>query len=328
MVSEGHVDAPSCIAVTGLGSFFGRRLVLRLLSLPRPPRIIGLDLRRPWRLEGRIAFHRLDLTDPAAGGRLAEVLERERVEALVHTAFRRDPTPDVETDHELETVGSIHVMNACAAAKVDRLVWLSSTMLYGARPDNPNFLTESHPLRGHPDAHAVCNRVEGESLLARWRERHPDTEVTVLRSGWVMGPEYEDHVVRHFGSPVVTTLLGYDPLLQFVHEDDVQAVLERCVLESHPGIYNVVARGVLPLSTILSLAGKRALPLPVPLFYRLHHFTHERSCGDPPAGFYDYLRWLFVADGERAWNAFGEPAYSTREAWISFVSSRRMRRYR
>lgn len=328
MVSEAIVDSPSCIAITGLGSYFGQRLALRLQAQPRPPIVVGLDLRRPYRLEGQVRFHRVDLTDPAAGSRLAEVLARERVEAVVHAAFRRDPTPDLEYDHELETVGSLHVMNACAAAKVSRLVWLSSTMLYGPRPDNPNFLSEQHPLRGHPDAHSVRNRVESEGLLARWRERHPDVEVTVLRSCWVMGPTFEDHVVRHFESPVVPTLLGYDPLLQFVHEDDLLDALARAVLERHPGVYNLVGRGVLPLSTLLSLAGKRSLPFAVPLFYRLGRWPHQSATGDSPAGFYDYLRWLWVADGERGWEAFGEPAYSTREAWISFVSSRRMRRYR
>ena len=52
------------------------------------------------------------------------------------------------------------------------------------------------------------------------------------------------------------------------------------------------------------------------------------ATGDPPAAFFDYLRYLWVADGQRGLDAFGEPAYSTKEAWISFVSSRRMRRYR
>ncbi|CAG0982724.1 UDP-glucose 4-epimerase [Myxococcaceae bacterium] len=328
MVSEGGVSAPTSIAITGLGSFFGRRLAQRLLELPRPPKIVGIDLRRPWRLEGRIGFHRVDLGDPAAGGKLAEVLVRERVERVVHAAFRRDPTPDVEADHELETVGSIHVMNACAAAKVDHLVWLSSTMLYGARPDNPNFLGEEHPLRGHADAHCVRNRVEAEELLARFRVKHRDLHVSALRFAWVMGPEFEDRVVRHFASPVVTTLLGYDPLVQFVHEEDALDVLERCVLEDHPGTYNVVGPGVLPLSTLLALGGKRALPLPTPLLYRLEHWLSQSRYGDLPAGFYDYLRWLFVADGARGWDRFGEPVYSSREAWISFVSSRRMRRYR
>jgi len=67
-------------------------------------------------------IHRIDLTEPTADGRIAEILERERVEAFVHAAFRNEPTPDLETDHEVETIGSLHVMHACAAAKVRRLL--------------------------------------------------------------------------------------------------------------------------------------------------------------------------------------------------------------
>jgi UDP-glucose 4-epimerase len=143
-----------------------------------------------------------------------------------------------------------------------------------------------------------------------------------------MGPSVQDFVTRFFSLPLVPTLLGFDPLLQFVHEEDCLRAFETAVLESHPGVYNVVGRGVLPLSTILALAGKRALPVPSPLWYRVLRTVETGRTGDPPAAFYDYLRWLWVADGERGWSAFGEPFYSTREAWISFVSSRRLRRYR
>jgi len=322
------VSAPATVAITGLRSFVGQRLAERLAARGRGVRVLGIDLRRPYRLERRIPFERVDLTDPAANERLAEIFERERVDAVVHAAFRRDPSPDVEGDHELETIGSLHLLHACAAAKVPRLVVASSTMLYGPRPDNPNFLSEAHPLRGHPDAHCVCNRVEVEALVGEWSRRRPDAEVTVLRHAWIMGPSYWDHVVRHFESPLVSTLLGYDPLLQFVHEEDCLDAFEQAVLDRHPGVYNVVAPGALPLSTLLRLAGKRSLPLPPSLLYRIRDLASRAQSGDPPAGFYDYLRYLWVADGERGWNAFGEPVYTTREAWISFVSARRMRRYR
>ena len=322
------MTGPDSIAITGLGSFFGQRLVERLLEREPRIRIVGLDLRRPLRLEGRVSFHRVDLTDPTADARLADVFAKESVQVVVHTAFRTRPTPDLEYDHELETIGSLHVMNACAAAKVKRLVVASSTTLYGPRPDNPNFLTEEHPLRGHPDAHTVCNRVEAEQLLADWSVRHPDAEVSVLRPCWIMGPTYWDQVVRYFSRPVVPTLIGYDPLLQFVHEEDALHAFELATLESHPGVFNVVGKGVLPLSTMLRVVGKRRLPLPQPLLYRMAHYPSQGQTGDPPAGFYDYLRYLWVADGERGWNAFGEPVYTSREAWASFVTARRLRRYR
>ncbi len=322
------MSEPGVIAVTGLGSFIGRRLVDRLLERSPQLRVIALDHRRPFRLDSRVRFHRIDLTEPTADGHLAEILTRERTDAVVHAAFRTSPTPDLEMDHELETIGSLHVMNACAAAKVKRLVVASSTMLYGPRPDNPNFLSEAHPLRGHPDAHTVEDRVEMEGLLAEWRDRHPDTEVTVLRPCWIMGPSYWDHVTRFFSLPVIPMLLGYDPLMQFVHEEDCLRAFERATLNPIPGVFNVVARGGLPLSTIVRLAGKRILPLPAPILYRMAYYPSQGQTGDPPAGFYDYLRYLWVADGERGWEAFGEPVYTTKEAWISFVSARRMRRYR
>ena len=279
-------------------------------------------------MDDRVRFSRVDLTDPTADSQIAEILQRQRAEALVHTAFRSSPTADLEMDHELETIGSLHVMNACAAAKVRRLVVASSTMLYGPWPDNPNFLTEEHPLRGHPDAHSVGNRVEVESLLAAWMTRHPDTEVTVLRTCWILGPHYSDRVTRYLSLPVVPKLLGYDPLMQFVHEEDCLHAFERATLAPHPGVFNVVGRGVLPLSTILRLAGKRILSLPAPLLYRMAYYPSQSQTGDSPDAFYDYLRHLWVADGSRGWDAFGEPFYTTKEAWIAFVSASRMRRYR
>lgn len=322
------MSAPGVIAVTGLHSFVAKELVPRLLARSSGLRVIGIDQRRPIRFDPRVRFHKVDLTAPTADGRLAEVLSGERVEAVVHTAFRADPTADLELDHELETIGSLHLVHACAAAKVRRLVVASSTELYGPRPDNPNFLTESHPLRGHPHAHAVRDRIEMEELVSEWSAAHPDIEVTVLRACWTFGPTYWNRVVRYFSLPVVPVPLGYDPLMQLVHEEDLVRAFERATLQPRPGVFNVVGTGVVPLSTLLRLAGKRALSLPGPLLHRLAYFPSQGQTGDPPEAFYDYLRYLWVADGARGWEAFGEPHYSTKEAWISFVSSRRMRRYR
>jgi UDP-glucose 4-epimerase len=137
-----------------------------------------------------------------------------------------------------------------------------------------------------------------------------------------------DAVTRYLARPVVPTLLGYDPLFQFVHEDDVLHAFLQATLEGCPGVYNVVGKGVLPLSTLLRSAGKTVLPIPPSLLYRLRYYPSQTQTGDAPQGFYDYLRYLWVADGQRGFDVLGEPVYSSQEAWLSFVASRRLRRYR
>jgi UDP-glucose 4-epimerase len=321
-------SGPGVVAILGLRTFVGREIAQRLASRSPAIRVVGLDLRPPLGLDERVRFHRVDLTQPRADASIAAVLEKERAEAVLHAAFRTDPTPDLDLDHELDTIGSLHVMNACAAAKVRRLVVASSTMLYGPHPDNPNYLSEHHPLRGHRDAHAVRNRIEMETLLTDWREQHPDVEVSVLRACWAIGPTIWNRIVRYLSLPVVPLPIGYDPLLQLVHEQDLLDAFERALLTSRPGVFHVVGSGVLPVSTLFRLARQRTIPLPSPLLERLSYYPSQGQTGDPPAAFFDYLRYLWVADGKRGWDAFGEPAYSTKEAWISFVSSRRMRRYR
>ncbi|MEM7412460.1 MAG: hypothetical protein AAF430_19680, partial [Myxococcota bacterium] len=69
------------------------------------------------------------------------------------------------------------------------------------------------------------------------------------------------------------------------------------------------------------------LPLPPPLLHRLAYLPSQGQTGDPPAAFYDYLRYGWVADGRRAWEAFGTPHYTTKEAWSSFVSAQRLQSY-
>ena len=315
------------IAITGLRSFLGRRLAERLAAQPGL-RVVGLDRLRPHGLSAGVSFREIDLTRPDAGSTLADCFHKEDVGVVVHLAFRREPSPDLDADHELETIGSLHLLHACAGAGVPRLVVGSSTMVYGPYPDNPNFLSEDHPLRGHPCAHSVQNRVDAERLVADWTARHPSTSVCVLRPCWIVGPTYRDAVTRYFGRRVVPTLMGYDPLLQLVHEQDCLDAFERAATGDHPGVFNVVAPGVLPLSTLLRAAGKRLLPVPPPILYRLRAYPSQAQTGDRPEGFYDYLRYLWVADGRRGWEAFGRPLYSTREAWMSAVSAERMRSYR
>ncbi len=320
---------PRTLAITGLDSLVGQRLAERLLAASTPPTLVGFDLRLPRRLEGRMRFHRVDLTEPTADSRLAELLEKERCEALVHAAFFKAPGVEREYMHELEVIGSLHVMNACAAAGVGRLVVISTAQTYGPHADNPGFLTEAHPLRPHAEAYSIQDRAELEGLLRVFSERHRGMNVVVLKPCGVMGPNADSLLVQHLSGAAVTTVMGFDPLMQFLHEEDLLHALQLALIQDVRGSFNLAGEGVLPLSTLLRLAGKRSVPVPHPMLYRLAYLPWLSRTGEVPAAFYDHLRFGWVVDTARAKTLLGfEPTYSTKEAWLSFVVSRRMRSYR
>ena len=83
----------------------------------------------------------------------------------------------------------------------------------------------------------------------------------MLRCANVLGPDVETGFTRMFALPVVPMVLGFDPRLQFVHEDDVVHALEHAAVNDSPGTFNVAADGVLALSEAIELLGKRAVPV-------------------------------------------------------------------
>jgi UDP-glucose 4-epimerase len=242
------------------------------------------------------------------------------VDTFVHAAFLSMPTHASTWAHELEDIGTMHVLNACAETRVRKFVLASTTMVYGASPLNPNFLSEEHELRGRPGSRFVQDKVEAERQVARFARENPETLVTVLRAAPILGPTVENFVTRFFSRPVAPVLMGYDPLMQFVHEQDVIDAHKAVLDQDHPGIFNIVGDGVLPYSTILAMMGKFPLPMPHFLARGLSHALWVTQVFDAPPNFLDFLRYLCVADGQKARETLGfQPRYDIKAIVADFL---------
>src|SRR5215475_3746694 len=139
------------IAVTGASGFLGSNLIGMLEQDERVRRIVAIDVKPAPTGGEKTRSYEVDLTQPAAEARVAEILAAEHVDTLAHLAFLSSPTYATAWAHELESVGTMHVLNAVRQVGVRKLILWSHTILYGAHPTNPNFLTERHPLRADPD---------------------------------------------------------------------------------------------------------------------------------------------------------------------------------
>lgn len=314
------------VAVTGSEAFFGRALVLALETDPAVDRVIAIDRRPEHPLGAKVEFHALDLVHPRSPERLAP--ELARVDVLVHTAFLGRPVRTGSWAHELEAIGTRHVLTAAEAAGVRKVVLRSSTLLYGAHPDHPNRLLEHAPLRGGAQSRFLRDKVEADQQVQRFAAKHPDRVVTILRCAPLLGTGADTLASAFFGRRGSPTLLGHDPLVQLLHEDDaIGATVQAAVRRDVRGAVNVAAPGVLPLSSALRLAGSRAMPLPELLLRPLARALWTASFGEFPPGLVDFLRYLCVGDLTRMREALGyTPRLDLATALLTFAGSSRLKR--
>jgi hypothetical protein len=157
--------------------------------------------------------------------------------------------------------------------------------------------------------------------------RPEDVTVTILRFANFIGGRVHSLFARYLSLPVVPTILGFDPRLQFCHPDDAVAVLERTVVEDHPGVFNVSGLGILYLSQAIRLAGRVPAPVPEPFMNLAGNLVRRSQRIEFSPEQLRFLLYGRVADGTRLREVLAfEPRYTTREAFDDYVARRRIRR--
>ena len=313
---------PERVAVTGATGYLGDRLVRRLEDDFRVRYILALDLRPPPFPFGlKVTFQQMDVSVP-----FGDLLSRHRIDSVVHLAYVMRPSHRASTTWPVNVGGTRNLLDACAQAEVGRIIYLSSTTVYGAHADNPPMLNEESPVRPIKGFQYSVHKAESEELLHQFARDNPGVGVTVLRCCPVMGTNPDNFVARSLSKQVLVAVKGYDPPLQFIHEDDATDSLANCLLTGVPGTYNIAGLGVIPWSEMAQMLGVRVFTLPaVPLYLLTQAAWWLRLQSDSPASALDLVRYRWTVTTEKAERELGiRPRFSSREAWDCFVRHRKM----
>lgn len=287
------------VGVTGISSDLGRGLLPRLEADPRVTGLVLFDVARPAELGAKSHFVRADLTRPGAEDELLRSFREQKLDVLYHLAFVNSRVHGAAFAHELEVIGTMHVLAATQAAGLSRLVIPSLTALYGARSDAPAIQTEAHALRGE-GVRFVTDRVEVEQQLSKFSERNPQTQVIVLRFAPIVGKWADNPFTRLLETGFVPTVLGFDPVWQVVHESDAVEALHLALSTRARGVFNIVGESAAPFSTLVRLSGAQSVPMPGPFLRATIRLLETAGVSSVPVPLLDFLRYSWVADGERA----------------------------
>jgi UDP-glucose 4-epimerase len=198
--------------------------------------------------------------------------------------------------------------------------------VYGATSQDPNWFKEDTPRSAPPPTRVERSLLEVESYLRDFAEDNPHVDVTLLRFSNVLGDEITTPITRALELPLVPAILGFDPRLQFVHEDDVVRSILFTLERDLPGIYNVAGDGLLPWSEVAAMCGKRQVFLPPYLTNAAAAPLRLLRLVDMPAELIDVLKYGRGVDNRRLKQAGFRYDYTSAGAVESFWQAVRLRK--
>ncbi len=242
------------VLLPGASGVLGRKVAARLAGAGHD--VVGID-RRPWP-NAPIEFHEVDVRKRAA----EDVFRRTRPQVVVHMATVTSLAVSGEERYQMNLGGTRAVFEHSRAYGVEHCIFVGRHTFYGAGDESPLFHTEDEPplaLNRFPE---LADLVAADLYAGTALWRFPELTTSVLRAVYTLGPSGHGTLASFLRGKRVPRILGFDPLFQFMHEDDLVHAIA-VTLEKRPrGVFNVAGPQPLPLSRVIVATGRTPVALP------------------------------------------------------------------
>jgi UDP-glucose 4-epimerase len=313
------------ILLTGLDTFWGGRVAAALEQDSGVEMLLGMGTGTPSVQLERTEFVRTDNSYSL----LSRIVKATEVDTIVHTFLVLDSSSTSgRALHETNVIGTMNLLAAAGAAgsSVRQIVVKSSSLVYGSHPADPAWFAEDTPRSRPPRSRLERSLCEVESYVSDFALENPDVAVSVLRFANVLGADIDTPISRNLAKGVLPCVAGFDPLVQFVEEDDVVRCVEFAVTSGLRGTYNVAGDGRLPVSEVASITGAWRLPLPPFMTAHLAAPLVKARLISFPAELHDLLRYGRGMDTSRLAQAGFRPERTSAGAVERFAQANRLRR--
>lgn len=276
------------VLITGIAGALGRRVALQLVA--QGDEVLGVD-RRPWVDAPReVAMFRADIRKRPA----EEVFRQHEPEAVIHMAtVTHLAKKRTEDRYRINLGGTQAVFEHAHRYGAKRCVFVGRHTYYGAAADSPMYHTEFEPPMAMTEFPELSDLVAADLYAGAALWRFPNLATSVLRFTYSLGPTRSGTLASYLRGPNVPTVLGFDPLFQFMHEDDIVGAIVAALNSNLHGVYNVAGPQPIPLSVLIRVTGRTRLTVPEPLY----NFALGRFGLPPlPRGAIQHIKFPIVID--------------------------------
>jgi UDP-glucose 4-epimerase len=276
------------VLVTGIAGNIGRMVTDRLLK--QGHEVVGIDRRAWYHPPQGVRVLQTDIRKRPA----EDVFRTQRPDAVIHMATVTHLTHRSEERYRINLGGTRAVFDHCHTYGVRRAIFVGRHTYYGAAPDSPLYHTESEPPMAVNTFPELSDLVAADLYAGSALWRYPEIETAVLRCVYTLGPLKQGTLAAYLRGPRVPSVLGFDPLFQFMHEQDTAAAIVSALTTGLRGVFNVAGPPPVPLSIIVRETGRTLVPVPEGLFnFLLGRFGMPKL----PRGAILHIKYPVVIDG-------------------------------
>jgi UDP-glucose 4-epimerase len=291
-----------CVLVTGSAGYLGSQVVAELAAR-QDIACVALDVREPGRRLDGVAYEIADIRAPEVDA----IVARHTPQMVVHLASIVTPgkKSNREFEYSVDVEGTRNLLEACVRHRVGRVIVSSSGAAYGYHADNPEWLSESDPVRGNRSFAYSWHKRLVEEMLADYRVRQPQLEQVIFRIGTILGATVHNQITDLFEKPRLIAIRGSASPFVFIHDQDVVAAIVRGVDSPVTGIFNVAGDGKLDIDEIAARLGKRCVVLPAGLLQAALWLLKKLGMTQYGPEQIDFLRYRPVLANRRLKEEFG-----------------------
>ena len=304
------------IAFTGSSGLLAGSVLSLLEADSEIEEIVGIDLRPRAESRRKLRWVKRDICDPQIWQ------DMQGCEILIHMAFIVLPIRNTAKAIEINIEGSRNVFNAAAKAGVKKIIYTSSTAVYGAWPDNPMPISESDSRRGNPDFYYSWSKAKVEDCLDEFEKDNAEIIITRFRPPIILSPKAYKITRWLVEQPFGVSILNRDTKTQFVWDEDVAMAILLAIKGDFHGAFNRGADGSLTSKEMNKIMGKPTITIPIVVIYVIVWLAWNlRLAKSVSPGWISIMKYSTIACNDKAKLVMGWiPKYSASEAFSLMLS--------
>lgn len=300
---------PERVLITGNAGALGKALVNELLKDPNLS-LIGVDRRPLDTTPEGLTHYPLDLRRKSA----IEVLRKIKPQSIIHLGVIRNPQTHRRkraNAYYFNLESTTQLLRLAENLAIKKFIFLSTANLYGPSPNTQGLLNEDLPLHGANKSPEFRDLVSLDMMMQSFFWKQPKTQTIILRPCHIVGPDLRNAPSRYLKLDTIPTILGFDPMLQLLHEADLIRAIVQSLRSKERGVFNLAGSDVAPLSRIIKALNRPTIALPERLLKLLAASTLLSRQSHFPVGEIDHLKYSCIIDDKRAREDLGfKPLWS------------------